>query len=183
MKTKAYPWHELGVVDGPVDQKTNGKIEFPAYLRPTDESANAPMPRCRTPIPSKGKQRIWVVSYRKRSIETQIAGISPPPQHLVFRWMSLSDRGWCPLTAFTFHRVPTSNLIVLLTVLGCPLMCSVGIRSVTEKVGIKRRVRAALFLSLSNTEGVGSDDRQRCRSAGTHAVIRNSPSWQLSLAG
>ena len=61
-------------------------------------------------------------------------------------------------------------------------MCPVSIRSVTEKVGIKRRVRAALFLSLSNTEGIGSDDRQRCRSAGTYAVIRNSPS-QLSLAG
>ena len=31
------------------------------------------MPRCRTPIPSKGKQRIWAIFYMKRSIETQIA--------------------------------------------------------------------------------------------------------------
>ena len=78
MKTKAYPWHELAVVGGPVDQKTNGKTEFPAYLSPTDESANAPMLKCRTPIPSKGKQRIWAVSYRKRSIETQIAVFERP---------------------------------------------------------------------------------------------------------
>jgi len=53
--------------------------------------------------------------------------------------MDLSDRGWRPLTAFTSHRVPISNLIVLLTVFDCPLMCPVGIRSVTGKVAIKRR--------------------------------------------
>jgi len=38
MKTKAYPWHEFGVVGGPgADRKPNGKTEFPVYLRPTDE--------------------------------------------------------------------------------------------------------------------------------------------------
>ena len=73
MKTKAYPWHELEVVGGPAGRKSNKKTEFPAYLSPTDESANAPMPRCRTPMPSKGKQRIGAVSYRKRFIETQTA--------------------------------------------------------------------------------------------------------------
>jgi len=47
-----------GVVDGLADQKPNGKTEFQAYLRPTDKSANPLMPRCRTSIPSKDKQRI-----------------------------------------------------------------------------------------------------------------------------
>ena len=75
MKTKTHPQHEMGVVGGLGDHKMNGITEFPAYSRLTDESVNAPMPRCRTPIPSKGKQRIWAGSYRKRSIETQIAVI------------------------------------------------------------------------------------------------------------
>jgi hypothetical protein len=35
------------------------------------------VPGCRAPIRSKGKQRIWGVSYRKRSIETQTAAIQP----------------------------------------------------------------------------------------------------------
>jgi len=39
-------------------------------LRPTDESANAPMPRCRTPLPSKGKQRTW--SYHRANNSKQL---------------------------------------------------------------------------------------------------------------
>jgi len=96
MKTKAYPWHELGIIGGPADRKPNGITGFPADLRPTDELANAPMPVCRTPIPSKGKQRIWAVSYRKRSIETQIA-VSADKRREVHGAKSALPEVKCPL--------------------------------------------------------------------------------------
>ena len=74
-KPTKYPWHELGVADDPADRKPNGKTGFPAYLRPTSEPVDAPMPGCRTPIRSKGKQQNRSSILRKRSIEMKPAVI------------------------------------------------------------------------------------------------------------
>ena len=72
-KPTRYPRHELEVVDDPADRKPNGRTEFPAYLQPMNQPADAPMPGCRTPIPSKGIQRIGALFCKKRSIETRTA--------------------------------------------------------------------------------------------------------------
>ena len=58
-----------------MDLQARNRMGKLSCLRPTDESANAPISRGARPgpIPSKGKQRIGAVSYRKRSIETQTA--------------------------------------------------------------------------------------------------------------
>ena len=70
-ESTTYPRHELGVADDPADRKPNRKTGFPAYLRPMSEPADAPVPECRTPIRSKGKQQIGVLFCRKRSIEME----------------------------------------------------------------------------------------------------------------
>jgi len=63
-KSTTYSWHGSGVVDGPIDRELNRRIELPPYLRSmSNKLADIPMPGCRTPLPSKGKQKVGAVSY------------------------------------------------------------------------------------------------------------------------
>ena len=72
-KPRAYPPCAPRLTNNTSDRKANGEIRFLACWRSTCGEAVAGMPGCRTPIRSKGKQRVGAVSCGIRSIETQIA--------------------------------------------------------------------------------------------------------------
>ena len=58
-----------------------------------DELVNVPMPGCWPPIPSRGRQRIGAVSYRKRSIETQTAVVYSDCRAFPDEMTGVDDRG------------------------------------------------------------------------------------------
>jgi hypothetical protein len=72
-KPRVYPPRELRLTNNTSDRKANGEIRFQTCWRSTCGEADAGMPGCRTPIRSKGKQRVGAVFCGIRSIETQTA--------------------------------------------------------------------------------------------------------------
>ena len=72
-KPRAYPPREPRPTNNTSYRKANGEIRFLACWRSMCGGADAGMPGCRTPIRSKGKQRVGAVSCGIRSIETQTA--------------------------------------------------------------------------------------------------------------
>jgi hypothetical protein len=61
-KSTMDPWHGFGVANDPAGRKSNEGTKFSTCLRPMDKSTDAPVPRCRVPMRSKGKQRVGAVA-------------------------------------------------------------------------------------------------------------------------
>jgi hypothetical protein len=110
-KLRAYPLREPRLTNNTSDQKANEEIQFLTCWRSTCGEADAGMPGCRTPIRSKGKQRVGAGFYRIRSIETQTA-VTPARINAIFRALS-SMRSMQPsITTYSMRCSPASGVFV-----------------------------------------------------------------------